>query len=360
MIQLVDPVLGEAERDRVEGVLAGGQLADGPEVRAFEEAFASFCGTEHAVATSNGTTALHAALHAADIGSGDTVITTPFSFVATANAIRHVGADPVFVDVDPETYTISVEAVESCLRARDGDVDAIVPVHLFGLPADMNGLCELASSFDVAIVEDACQAHGATVDGEPVGSLGDLGCFSFYPSKNMTTGEGGMVTTDDEAATERLRRFVDHGRNGTGNHVESGYNFRMTSLAAAIGMEQLDRLPAFNATRREHAATLDRELAGLPLKTPHVPKDREHVYNQYTVLAEERDALAEYLEKRGVDTGVYYPTPIPNEPAFAESDGDCRVAADLADRVLSLPVHPGLDEGEVSSVAHAVRGFYRD
>ncbi|WP_440991919.1 DegT/DnrJ/EryC1/StrS family aminotransferase [Haloarchaeobius baliensis] len=357
MIDLVDPVVGDRERDRIASVLSDGQLADGSTVRSFEDAFADYCGTDHAVATSNGTTALHAALVACGVCSGDTVVTSPFTFVATANAIRHVGAEPLFVDVDPTTYTIDVDAVAEVARRRD--VDAVVPVHLFGLPADMPRLRELATEHDLTLVEDACQAHGATVDEEPVGSHGDAGCFSFYPSKNMTTGEGGMVTTDDDEVAARIRRFVDHGRDGTGRFVETGHNFRMTSIAAAIGLEQLRRLPEFNRRRRAHAATLTERLTGLPIRTPRTPADRLHVFNQYTVLTEQREALADHLERRGIDSGVYYPTPVHREPAFESVEADCRVAERLAQEVLSLPVHPGLDDREARAVAEAVRGFYR-
>jgi len=358
MIPLVDPPIGERERNRVAEVISSGQLADGPEVRAFESAFAEFCGTEYAVATSNGTTALHAALVGAGVGEGDEVLTTPFSFVATANAIRHAGAEPVFVDVNPRTYNLDPGAVERYLRQTDSDPEAIVPVHLFGLPADVDRLSALAAEHDLTVIEDACQAHGARVDGEPVGSVGDAGCFSFYPSKNLTTGEGGMVTTDDEALAKRVRRFVDHGQNRTGKHVESGHNFRMTSIAGAIGREQLRRLPEFNRRRRENAATLTEQLSTLPLRTPRIPSDRHHVFNLYTVLCDERDELAEYLEIRGVDSGVYYPTPIHREPAFDDVSADCPVAERLAEAVLSLPVHPGLEDADVRAITDAVGGFY--
>ncbi len=360
MISLVDPVIGEAERDRIAEVLTSGHIADGPTVRAFESAFAEFCGTEHAVATSNGTTALHAALVAAGIGPGDTVLTSPFTFVATANAVRHAGAEVAFVDVDARTFTLDPDAVERHLEAHGHDVDAIVPVHLFGLPADTDRLLELADRYDLTVVEDACQAHGARADGERVGSIGDAGCFSFYPSKNMTTGEGGMVTTDDDEIARRLYRYVDHGRNATGKHVDVGHNFRMTSIAGAMGREQLRRLPEFNRKRRQHAEVLTAALSELPLATPRTVPDRHHVYNQYTVLTGHRDALADHLEVRGVDTGVYYPTPVHLEPAFDDVAADCPTAERLAGTVLSLPVHPTLDETDLDAVVDAVGGFYSD
>jgi len=360
MIPLVDPLIGERERERVADVMSSGQLADGPTVRAFETAFAEFCGTDHAVATSNGTTALHAALVAAGVGPSDTVLTSPFTFIATANAVRHVGAEPVFADVHPRTFALDPDAVEDYLDDHGDDVDALIPVHLFGLPADAERLGTLADQYDLAVVEDACQAHGARVDGQRVGAIGDAGCFSFYPSKNMTTGEGGIVTTDDDDIARRLYRYVDHGRTASGAHVDVGHNFRMTSMAGAMGREQLRRLPEFNRRRRHNASVLTEELGEFPLATPQEPPGRHHVYNQYTVLTAHRDALADHLEIRGVDTGVYYPTPVHREPAYDDVSIDCPTAERLAETVLSLPVHPGLDETDLAAIVDAVRGFYRD
>jgi dTDP-4-amino-4,6-dideoxygalactose transaminase len=357
MIELASPLIGDEEHERVSRVLASGQLADGPEVRAFETAFARFCETDHAVATANGTAALHAALEALGIGHGDRVLTTPFSFIATANAIHFAGAEPVFADVDPETLTLDPVAVEARLQELEGDVAAILPVHLFGLPADCQTLRTLAERYDLTLLEDAAQAHGATVDGQPVGSLGAAGCFSFYPTKNMTTGEGGMVTTAAPSLADRVRRFVDHGRTEGYEHVSVGHNFRLSSIGAAIGRAQLEKLDAHTRQRRQNAAVFTEAFADLPLTTPPEPADRTHVYNQYTIRTSCRDALAGRLDEAGIETGVYYPTPIHEQPVYSV-DRTFPVAERAASEVLSLPVHPGLSEADRHDIVTEVRAFY--
>ena len=354
-IAIADPEMGDAEIDRVVNVLESGRLTDGPEVRSFEEEFAAYCDAEHGVATANGTTALHAALEAVGVDDGDRVLTTPFSFVATGNAIRFTGATPVFGDVDPETYNLTPASVEA--RLREGDVDAILAVHLFGLPADMEALSRLADEYDVPLVEDAAQAHGAAVNDRRVGSLGDAAAFSFYPTKNMTTAEGGMVTTTDEAVADAAARFVNHGRADAGHgyeHVELGHNYRMTDLAAAIGRAQLDRLPDYNERRRANAARYDDLLADSALITPTVPDGYRHVYHQYTVRCGNRDEVKEALAERGIGSAVYYPTPIHRQPAFDEVTADAPVAETVAEQVLSLPVHPSVDDDDVTRVARAL------
>ncbi|WP_280178843.1 DegT/DnrJ/EryC1/StrS family aminotransferase [Halorussus halobius] len=357
-IPIADPELGEREIERVRRVMESGALADGPEVRQFEEEFAEFCGTDRGVATCNGTAALHAALVALGVGPGDEVVTSPLSFVASANAVRLAGAEPVFADVDPETYTLDPDAVEALVRERD-DVAALLPVHLYGLPAEMDHLLDVADDYDLAVIEDAAQAHGATYRGEPVGSLGDAACFSFYPTKNMTTGEGGMITTDRGDVAERAASFVNHGRppDGGYDHVRVGHNFRLTSLAAAIGRVQLDRLPGYNAARRANAASLTDALADAPVATPTEPDDRRHVYHQYTVRADDRDGLAAHLEEVGVGTGVYYPTPIHAQPCYEGASPDAPAAERAAERVLSLPVHPNLSEQDLRTIATAITEY---
>ena len=354
-IPIANPEIGQAERANVLEVLESGQLAEGDVVHAFESEFADYCGASEAVATANGTTALHAALEAVGVEPGSNVVTTPFSFVASANAIRLAGGVPVFADIDPETYTLDPNAVEECLRDRD-NVDAILVVHLYGLPADMAPLRDLAEEYDVPLVEDAAQAHGATYRGEPVGALGDVACFSFYPTKNMTTGEGGMVTTDREDVAERVARFVNHGRGeGRYEHVELGHNYRMTNLAAAIGRAQLERLPAFVRARRVNARRLTERLADAAVTTPSEPDDRRHSYHQYTIRAADRDRLAAHLEDRGIGTGIYYPTPIHELEAYEQFSTSAPIAERAAAEVLSLPVHPGVEEDDVDQIATAVR-----
>jgi len=356
-VPIASPAIGERERERVDEVLGSGMLADGEEVRAFEREFATTCHVDHGVATSNGTTALHAALHACGIGDGDTVVTTPFSFVATANAVRFCGAEPVFADIDPETYNLDPDAVKQVVESRDGDIDAILPVHLYGLPADMDALQSLAERYDAALVEDAAQAHGARHDDDPVGSFGDAAAFSFYPTKNMTTGEGGMIVTDDEAIADRAARFVNHGRNDQYDHVELGHNFRMTNVAAAMGRVQLKRLSRFVRARRDNAAALREALADTPLDPPTVPDRVDHAFHQYTVRAPDRDRLVAHLDDNGVDTGIYYPTPIHRQPAYDHVDERFPVAEQAATEVLSLPVHPGLSEADREVVADVLTRY---
>ena len=338
-------------------VLDRGQLADGPDVRAFEDAFSSYCDADHGVATANGTTALHAALGALGISRGDRVVTTPFSFVATANAIRLCGAEPVFADVDPVTFTLDPVEVRRAIEAADGDVDAILAVHLYGLPAPMEELREIATEYDVALVEDAAQAHGATVDGRPVGALGDAGCFSFYPTKNATCGEGGMVVTDDEALADDVAQFVNHGRSDQYDHERVGHNFRLTSVGAAIGGAQLRKLPRYTAARRRVAERYTEALSNVPsVDAPTEPPGMHHVYHQYTVRTEHRDELRDALADADVDTAVYYPTPIHRQPAY-DREERFPVAERLASEVLSLPVHPDLTGAEVDRVATVLEGF---
>ncbi|MFB6163756.1 MAG: DegT/DnrJ/EryC1/StrS family aminotransferase [Haloarculaceae archaeon] len=355
-VPLAAPALGVDERERLVEVLESGALASGDVVADFETEFADYVGTEEAVATANGTTALQVALDAVGVGPGSVVVTTPFSFVATANAIRFAGGIPVFADVDPETYNLDPERVADRVEVLGDQVDAILAVHLYGLPAEMDRLREVADAYDVPLVEDAAQAHGATYDGDRVGSIGDAAAFSFYPTKNMTTGEGGMVTTDREDVAATVRRFIDHGRSDDDgyDHVELGHNFRMTNLAAAIGRAQLQKLPGFLAARRANARRLTDQLADTSVVTPVEPADCRHAYNQYTVRTDDRDRLRSDLESRGVETGVYYPTPIPHLGAYDERDPSVPTAERLAEEVVSLPVHPGLDDADVDRVADAV------
>ena len=356
MIHSANPSLGAEEKRRVEEVIDSGMLAEGEIVREFQSEFADYCGVDRGIATTNGTAALHAALVGLGIGAGDRVLTTPFSFIATANAVRLAGAEVDFVDVDPRTYNLDPDALEA--RLRDGErVDAVIAVHLYGLPANVERLGELADEYDFRLLEDAAQAHGARYDGRRVGGFGDAACFSFYPTKNMTTGEGGMILTDDETVAERARRFVDHGRTSGYEHASVGHNFRMTNLEAAIGRVQLDRLPEFTAARRRNAAELTERLSGVPdVVTPVEPDGYEHVYHQYTVRTPNRDALREHLSNHDIGTGVYYPIPIHHQPAYEDVSGSYPVAEACAEEVLSLPVHPELDESDLDSIAEATAG----
>lgn len=357
MISLSDPRFGPDEQAAVEAVLESGMVADGPEVREFESEFAAYCGVDYGIATSNGTTALVTALEALGIGTGDTVVTTPFSFVASANVIRLVGAEPVFADIDPETFTLDPTATRRAVR--ETDADAILAVHLYGLPADMAALGAIADEEDILLVEDAAQAHGARYRGASVGTFGDATAFSFYPTKNMTTGEGGMVLTNRERVADHAASYINHGRGDASSpyaHERVGHNFRMTSLAAAIGRVQLEKLPEWISARRENAAALTEGLADVPgIRTPIEPDDAHHAYHQYTIRCAERDALREQLATMGVDSGVYYPTPIHELEPYRAYAARTPVASRAADAVLSLPVHPNLSDADVDQVIDAVR-----
>lgn len=351
MIPIARPQMGEDEKSRVWEAMASGSLAQGPRVREFEDRFAAFIGADHAVAASSGTTALHLALLGYDIGPGDEVITVPFTFIASANSILYTGARPVFVDIDERDFTMDVAQIEAAITPK---TKAIMPVSLYGQPADMPAIAEIADRHGLAVVEDACQAHGAAVGERRSGTWG-AGTFSFYPTKNMTTGEGGMLTTNDAALADQVRLLREHGMKVRYHHDVVGYNFRMTDIAASIGLAQLPKLGGYNERRRAIAARYDRELRGVTL--PAVRPGVTHVYHQYTIRVRERDAFAERLKERGVGSAIYYPIPVHRQKPFVAlgyGDGEYPVTDRLTDEVLSIPVHPSLSDEEVAQVIEAV------
>ncbi|HEU5324391.1 MAG TPA: DegT/DnrJ/EryC1/StrS family aminotransferase [Candidatus Limnocylindria bacterium] len=351
MIPIARPQMGEEEKERVWDAMASGSLAQGPRVHQFEDEFAAMVGAGHAVATSSGTTALHLALLGYGVGEGDEVITVPFTFIASANSILYTGARPVFVDIDERDFTMDPAQVEAAITPR---TKAIMPVSLYGQPADLPAIAEIAERHGLALVEDAAQAHGAAVDGRRSGTWG-AGTFSFYPTKNMTTGEGGMVTTDDAELAERIRLLREHGMKVRYHHDVVGYNFRMTDIAAAIGLAQLPKLAGYNDRRRAIAARYDAELHGVI--TPWVRPGVTHVYHQYTIRVNQRDAFAERLKERGVGSAIYYPIPVHRQKPFLAlgyGDQSYPVTDRLTEQVLSIPVHPALTDDEVSTVVEAV------
>ena len=356
MIPIARPQMGEEEKERVWQALDSGSLAQGPRVREFEEAFAAYIGVEHAVATSSGTTALHLALLGYGIGAEDEVITVSFTFIASANSILYTGARPVLVDIDERDFCIDPARIEAAITPR---TKAIMPVSLYGQPADMTAIAEIAERHGLAVIEDACQAHGASIGDRRSGTWG-AGTFSFYPTKNMTTGEGGAMTTDDAELAARVRLLREHGMNVRYHHDIVGYNFRMTDIAASIGLAQLQKLPANNERRRQIAARYDAELEGVA-----VPRSRPgvtHVYHQYTIRVRERDAFADALRERGVGSGIYYPIPVHRQKPFVAmgyGDADLPVTDRLTGEVLSIPVHPSLTDDEVSAVIEAVNATAR-
>jgi dTDP-4-amino-4,6-dideoxygalactose transaminase len=361
MIRLTEVRLDEEAERKVLEVLRSGHLAQGPMVAAFESGFAAVAGTAHAVATTSGTSALVACVQALDLGPGDEIITTPFTFVATINAVLEAGASVRLVDILPGDFTIDPDRVAAALTPR---TRAVIPVHLYGYPADMGRLAPLAADAGVAIIEDAAQAHGARVGGRPVGSWG-LGVFSFYATKNMTTGEGGMVTTDDDALADRLRLLRNQGMRARYQYEIAGHNYRMTDLQAAIGLAQLAHLEEWTNRRRANAALLTEALRGTDgIDLPGEADDRHHVYHQYTIRVRDdaplgRDALAARLRELGVETGIYYPHVAHDYDCFRDHPlvhaEPVPHAHEAADRVLSLPVHQWLVPAHVEQVAESVR-----
>jgi perosamine synthetase len=355
LIPAARPIIGDEEREAVDRVLRSGMLAQGPEVAAFEGEFAKIVAGRECVAVNSGTSALHLGLLAAGIGPGDEVIVPSFTFAATGNAVRLAGATPVFVDIDPASFGLSADALAAAITARTA---AVMPVHLYGHPADMRAIGELARTRGLLVVEDAAQAHAAALDGSPVGALGDVAAFSFYPTKNMTSGEGGMIVTGDPDVARRARLLRNQGMEERYRNEVVGFNTRMTDVAAAIGRVQLGRLGGWTDRRRANAAALDEGLTGIEgVVTPPVASGAEHVYHQYTIRvtgAPGRDELQRRLQLAGVGSGVYYPVPIHRLPSF-DLDLDLPETERAAAEVLSLPVHPALEPGDLATIVEAVQ-----
>ena len=320
-VPVAKPIIGDEEIENVVEVLKSGMIAQGPKVEEFEQKFADWIGTKYAIAVNSGTAALHVALLSCGIGKGDEVITTPFTFIASGNAIVYTGAKPVFADIDLKTYTLNPDTIESLITEN---TKAILPVHLYGQSANMDRINEIAEKHGLIVIEDAAQAHGATCNGKNVGNMGDMACFSFYPTKNMTTSEGGIITTNDEDLAESAKIFRAHGASVRYHHDAIGYNFRMTDISAAIGLAQLEKIDGFNDKRIENAAYLNEGL-----------KDVEGVITPYCAY----------------DSKLY------NQPIYKSLgfDGDCPNAEIAADNVISLPVHPSLTKEDLDLVIEAVK-----
>lgn len=356
MISIAKPLIEAEEKQAVLEVLDSGVLAQGPRVAAFEQGFAEMCGVTHAIATSSGTTALHTSLLAHGISEGDEVITTSFTFIASANSILYTGAKPVFVDIRPDTFNIDPTLIQVAITER---TKAIMPVHLFGLSCDMDAILAIAKKHNLIVIEDACQSHGANYKGKRLGSFG-TGAFSLYPTKNMTSAEGGMITTNDDALDAECRMIRQHGMRRRYYHDDLGFNFRMTDVHAAIGLEQLKKLKRFNEARQRNAAFLNEHLRGVTV--PVVPEGYEHVYHQYTIRVPDgkRDALIEHLKKQEIGSGVYYPVPVHKQSYYTKElkyDQSLPEAERAAAEVLSLPVHPSLSPADLESIVSAVNEF---
>ncbi len=346
-------------RSEIDSVIESHAFALGPAVEKFERAFASYCGVEHCVGLNSGTSAVHLALICAGVQPGDEVVTTPFTWISTAWAISYSGAKPVFVDIDPQTYCLDAAQIEKAVTAK---TKAIMPVHLYGHPADMEPIVKLAREFNLAVIEDAAQAHGALYNRRTCGSLGDIASFSFYPGKNLGAfGEGGAVVTDNAEWADRARALRDHAQEGRHNHAELGFNFRMDGIQAAVLNVKLRRLDQWNGHRRQVAEWYSEQLRDVPgLTLPTAAEWAEPVWHIYAAQHHERDALRAHLNDHRIQSGVHYPKPIHLQPAYAHlgyRKGTFPEAEALAQRQLSLPMFPDMTEPQVTRVAEAIRAF---
>ena len=353
MIPAAKPLIGDEERAAVDRILRSGMLAQGPEVAAFEDEFSGLVAQRHCIAVNSGTSGLHLALTALGVTQGDEVIVPSFTFAATANAVALTGATPVFVDIDPQTFNIDPAAIEAAITPR---TRAIQPVHLYGQPAAMKEIMAIAARYDLIVAEDSAQAHMASLDGTPVGAFGATGVFSFYPTKNMTSGEGGMISTASDVVARQCRLLRNQGMEKRYVNEIIGFNTRMTEIHAAIGRVQLTKLARWTEQRRVNAKFLDENLQGVVI--PFVSPGAFHVYHQYTirVIGHDRDAFAAEMVKRGVGNGVYYPIPVHQLPSFGHTF-DLPETTRAANEVLSIPVHPSLSQGDLETIVSVVNSI---
>ena len=353
MIPAAKPIIGEEERAAVDRVLQSGMLAQGAEVAAFEAEYSATVQNRHSIAVNSGTSGLHMALEAIDMNAGDEVIVPSFTFAATANSVALTGATPIFVDIDPLTFNIDPKAIEAAITPR---TRAIQPVHLYGQPAAMKYIMALAKRHDLLVVEDAAQAHMASLDGTPVGAFGIAGVFSFYPTKNMTSGEGGMITTGSDEVARQCRLLRNQGMEKRYENEIVGFNTRMTEIHAAIGRVQLRKLANWTAIRQANAKFLDENLKGVVV--PYVAPGAVHVYHQYTirVVGHDRDAFAAEMTKRNVGSGVYYPIPVHKLPSFGLTF-DLPETTRAGKEVLSIPVHPSLTQGDLETIVSVINSI---
>jgi dTDP-4-amino-4,6-dideoxygalactose transaminase len=345
----------------LEGVAESTGFVLGPRVAEFEKAFAGFTGARHCVAVNTGTSALHLALIAAGVKPGDEVITVPMTFIATSWGISYVGATPVFVDVDPATYTMDVDQVRKHITSK---TKAILPVHLYGQPADMAPLLEIGREYELPVIEDAAQAHGATYQGKHAGTLGLCGCFSFYPGKNLGAyGEGGAIITDDDHMAKRFRSLRDHAQEERYHHAEIGYNYRMDAMQGAVLGIKLKHLVSWTESRRFLAERYLKHLVDLPIQLPAVGVDRSHAWHLFVILHANRDRLRQGLEKRGIASGLHYPIPLHLQKAYAYlgyTKGDFPVAEGIGRECLSLPLFPEMTIRQQDAVIEAVVDCIRE
>ncbi|MBN1154740.1 DegT/DnrJ/EryC1/StrS family aminotransferase [candidate division KSB1 bacterium] len=333
----------------------------GTEVAKFEEEFADYCQAKYAVAVNSGTSALHLALIAAGVGAGDEVITVPNTFIATIEAILYTNAKPVLVDIDPDTYLMDPGRLEAAITER---TKAIIPVHLYGQPVNMDPIQEIANRHNLVVIEDACQAHGAEYKNKRTGGLGKMGCFSFYPGKNLGAyGEGGMVVTDDEALYREMRILRDHGSENKYCHKRVGYNYRLTGFQGAILRVKLKYLDQWNERRRQNARAYNELLSELNMITPVEADDVKHVYHLYVIRTENRDKLQKYLNERGIASGLHYPIPVHLQEGYrflGYGEGDFPITESYSSQILSLPMFAELSKNQIEDVVNAIKEWSRN
>lgn len=360
LIPIAKPLIGKEEEKAVIEVLRSGQITSGKWTEEFEQRFAEYIGSKHCVATGNGTEALYLALQASGVSLGDEVITTPFTFIASANAILFVGAIPVFVDIDEETFNIDPELIEKAVTKK---TKAILPVHLYGLPSNMPEIMRIAKKHNLTVIEDAAQAHGASILGQKVGTFGKAASFSFYPTKNMTTSEGGAVTTNDDNVSDMAHLLREQGMRIRYHHEVVGYNFRMTNIQAAIGLEQLKKLEAFTSKRIKNAAYLTKNLLGIKgLITPVTPSGYRHVFHQYTIRITKdyslsRDQLIDKLKEAEIGAMIYYPIPVHKQRPYLNLGYNDKlpITDKVSSEVLSIPVHPSLTKDNLDKIVRTLK-----
>lgn len=360
MIKISQPIIKEEEIRAVEKVLKTGIIAQGPIVAKLEREFTKLCGTRYTIATNNGTSALHTALYSIGLKQGDEVITTPFTFIASANSILMVGAKPVFVDIDEKTFNIDPKKIEAAITNK---TKAILAVNLYGQPADYDPINRIAKKYRLLVIEDAAQSINATYKDKKSGNLSDIGCFSFYATKNIMCGEGGMITTNNKTFYERAKLFRNHGQpeGKRYDYVDLGYNYRMTDILAAIAIEQLRKVDQITKKRQENAKRYSRAFRHIKgLVTPYVGKDRTHAYHQYTLRVTKkfkmtRDKFKTYLEKKGIQSNIYYPKPLYYFNHLKKYKRDnCKTAEQISKEVLSIPVHPLLKNSEIDYIIDTI------
>ncbi|GHT54511.1 aminotransferase DegT [Endomicrobiia bacterium] len=362
MINVAHPVVGKRERQLIKEVLDSRILASGKYVTQFEQSFARYSGAKFGIASVNGTTSLHTALLMCGVKSGDKVVTTPFSFIATANSILFCNAKPIFADIDPKTFNINPVELEKILK-KEKNVKAVLIVHLYGLSCDMDAILELKQKYKFKLIEDSCQAHGAEFKNKKVGSFGDASAFSFYATKNMMTGEGGIILTNDAKFDKYARQVINHGRDAHSTYTVLGYNYRLTNLAAAIGVAQLEQLENWISKRIANAQEYNEAFKDLDfLQIPCVPKNSRHVFHQYTIRVSpsQREEFIKYIADKGIGSGIYYNSVIYNQPFYKQLGyevGLCKEAEKVAQEVVSLPIHQSLSKADIYKIIKVIKSY---